>query len=64
MQKNNDKKKKIETNKVKEQMDLKHGRKRKTLENKKINVEKRFKTNNKEMGKIKYAEKKLPVYCK
>ena len=44
-------------------MDLKQERKRKKLENKKINLEKRLKTNNEEMEKIKCAEKKLPVYC-
>ena len=48
-QENNNKKKNIETNKVKEQMDLKQERKRKNLENKKVNLEKRLKTNNEEM---------------
>ena len=45
-------------------MDIKQERKRKNLENKKINLEKRLKTNNEEMEKIKYEEKKMPVYCK
>ena len=40
-------------------MELKHEKKRKNLENKKINPEKRLKPNNEEMGKIKYAEKKI-----
>ena len=62
--KNNNKKKNIETNKAKEQMDLKQERKRKNLENKKTNLEKILKTNNEEMEKIRHAEKSLPVYCK
>ena len=53
----NKKKKYIETNKAKEQMDLKQESKQKNLENKKINLEKTLKTNNEEMEKIKYAEK-------
>ena len=56
-QKNNNNKKNIETNKAKEQMDVKHERKRKNLEKKKIDLEKRLKTNNEEMEKIKYVEK-------
>ena len=44
-------------------MDLKQERKQKSLENKKINLEKRVKTSNEEMEKIQYAEKNLPVYC-
>ena len=56
-QKNNNKNKNIETNKAKEQMDLKQERKRKNLENKKGNLEKRLKTINKEMEKNRYAEK-------
>ena len=61
---NNKKKKNIEKKKSKEQMDIKQERKRKNLENKKINLEKRLKTNNEEMEKIKYEEKKMPIYCK
>ena len=38
-------------------MDLKQERKRKNLENVKINLEKRLQTNNEKMEKIKYAEK-------
>ena len=56
-QKNNNKNKNIETNKAKEQMDLKQERKRKNLENKKGNLEKRLKTINEEMKKNRYAEK-------
>ena len=56
-QKNNNKNKNIETNKAKEQMDLKQERKRKNLENKKGNLEKRLKTINEEMEKNRYAEK-------
>ena len=56
-QKNNNNKKNIETNKAKEQMDLKQERKRKNLENKKGNLEKRLKTINEEMEKNRYAEK-------
>ena len=56
-EKNNNKKKNIETNKAKEQMDLKQERNRKNLENKKGNLEKRFKTINEEMKKNRYAEK-------
>ena len=51
LQKNNSKKKNIEINKAKEQMDLKQERKRKSLDNKKINREKRLKANNKDMEK-------------
>ena len=57
-QENNNKKKNIETNKVKEQMDLKQERKRKNLENKKVNLEKRLE----EMEKIKHAENKNCQY--
>ena len=57
--KNYNKKKNIDTNKAKEQMELKQEKKRKNLENKKINLEKRLKPNNEEMEKIKYAEKKI-----
>ena len=39
-QKNNNSQKNIETNKAKEKMDLKQERKRKKLENKKLNFEK------------------------
>ena len=56
-EKNNNKKKNIETNKAKEQMDLKQERNRKNLENKKGNLEKRFKTINEEMKNNRYAEK-------
>ena len=56
-QKNNNQNKNIETNKAKEQMDLKQERKRKNLENKKGNLEKRLKTINEEMEKNRYAEK-------
>ena len=56
-QKNNNKNKNIETNKAKEQMDFKQERKRKNLENKKGNLEKRLKTINEEMEKNRYAEK-------
>ena len=59
LQKNNSKKKNIEINKAKEQMDLKQERKRKSLDNKKINLEKRLKANNKDMEKTKYAEKRI-----
>ena len=59
--KNNNNKKNIEKNKSKEQMDIKQERKRKNLENKKINLEKRLKANNEEMEKIKCEEKKMPV---
>ena len=59
LQKNKKKKKNIETNKAKEQMDLRQERKRKNLENEKINLEKRLKTNNEEMEKIEYAEKEI-----
>ena len=45
-------------------MDLKLERKRRNLENKKINLEKRLKTSNEETEKIRYAEKKLPAYYK
>ena len=40
-------------------MEFKQEKKRKNLENKKINLEKRLKPNNEEMEKIKYAEKKI-----
>ena len=40
-------------------MDLKQERKRKSLDNKKINLEKRLKANNKDMEKTKYAEKRI-----
>ena len=50
-------KKNIETNKAKEQMELKQERIRKSLENKKINLKNILKTNNEEMEKIKYPEK-------
>ena len=56
---NNKKNKNIEANKAKEQMDLKQESKRKNLENKKINLEKRLKADNEEMGKIKYLGKKV-----
>ena len=57
MPQKNNKNKNIETNKAKEQMDLKQERKRKNLENKKGNLEKRLKTINEEMKKNRYAEK-------
>ena len=40
-------------------MDLKQESKRKNLENKKINLKKRLKADNEEMGKIKYLGKKV-----
>ena len=61
---NNNDTKNIKTNKAKEQMDLKQERKRKNLKNEKIILKKRLKKNNEEIEKIKYAEKKLPAYCK
>ena len=39
-------------------MDFKQERKRKILDNKKVNLEKKLKTNKEEMEKIKYVEKK------
>ena len=40
-------------------MHLKQEKKLKILDNKKINLEKRLKTNKEEMEKIKYVEKKI-----
>ena len=40
-------------------MELKQEKKRKNLENKKIDLEKRLKPNNEEMEKIKFAGKKI-----
>ena len=40
-------------------MDLKLERKRRKLENKKTNLEKRLKASNEETEKIRYAEKKI-----
>ena len=48
-------------------MDFKQERKRKILDNKKVNLEKKLKTNKEEMEKTKYVEKKikkLAIYCK
>ena len=46
-------------------MDLNRKENKKTLRIKKINIEKRLKTNNEDMEKVKYAEKKLKLgYCK